>query len=48
MTRVLWKKIYADASDKCVLCRGGEEDCKHLYFSHNIGHQGYNISGCYQ
>ena len=32
MTRVLWKKIYLDALDKCVLCQGRAEDCKHLFF----------------
>ena len=32
MIRVLRKKMYPDASDECVLCRGGEEDCEHLFF----------------
>ena len=32
MTRVLKKKVYPDVSEEGVLCQGGEEDCKHLFF----------------
>ena len=38
MTRVLRKELYPDASDKCVLCRGGEEVCKHLFFHCPFAH----------
>ena len=26
------RKMYLDTSDECILCRGGAEDCNHIFF----------------